>query len=75
MVARRLRHVNLYGPSGLVSIDDSEVLQLVQKGSGGSPETAALTELGGSGTDDSEGMVNEVMIRAFYKYYRDVMEL
>lgn len=75
MVARRLRHVNLYGPSGLVSIDDSEVLQLVQKGSRASQETAAFVEVGGSGTTDSEGMINEVMIRAFYKYYREVMGL
>jgi salicylate 5-hydroxylase large subunit len=29
--------------------------------------------MGGHGTEDTEHMVTEVAIRAFYRYYREVM--
>ena len=64
------------GPAGLVSIDDSEVMAMVQ------PrirkvfsDTSAIVEMGGRGTEDSEHMVTEVAIRAFLAHYRQVMEL
>ncbi|MCU0687060.1 MAG: Rieske 2Fe-2S domain-containing protein [Polyangiaceae bacterium] len=75
MVERRLRNANLYGPAGLVSADDSEILNVVQLGSTTSPAAQAFVELGGSGTGDAEGMVNETMIRGFYKHYRQIMDL
>lgn len=75
MRQRRLRHANLFGPAGLVSSDDSEVLNLVQRGTAMSPASGAVVELGGSGTEDSATMVNESMIRAFYQHYRQVMDL
>lgn len=75
MTARRLRNANLFGPAGLVSIDDSEILNLVQRGATTSPAASAFVELGGSGTGDTEGMVNETMIRAFYKHYRKIMDI
>jgi salicylate 5-hydroxylase large subunit len=73
MTERRLRNANLYGPAGLVSADDSEVLNVVQLGATKGPAGRAFIELGGSGTTDTEGMVNETMIRGFYKHYRQIM--
>ena len=75
MTERRLRNANLYGPAGLVSADDSEVLNVVQRGVTTSPAAQAFVELGGSGTEDANGMVNETMIRGFYKHYRHIMDL
>ncbi|MHB8528588.1 MAG: SRPBCC family protein [Caulobacteraceae bacterium] len=75
MTKRRLRHANLMGPAGFVSLDDSEVMDLAQRGITGGEEGAAVVEMGGRGTEDHDHMVTETAIRAFYAYYRTVMEL
>lgn len=75
MTTRRLRQANLMSASGLVSCDDSEVIKLTQDGIASNLNGAALLEMGGRDTEDTEHMVTETAIRAFYKYYREVMEL
>ena len=75
MHLRRLRQANLMGPAGLVSIDDSEVMRLAQLGAMAGEDRAALLEMGGRDTADTEHMVTEVAIRAFYEHYRRVMDL
>lgn len=71
---KRLLQANLLGPSGLVTIDDNEVLALSQAGSSGSPAAASVLEAG-EGTADAEHMLTESAIRGFYQYYRSVMEV
>jgi salicylate 5-hydroxylase large subunit len=75
MTARRLRQANLLGQAGLVSVDDSEMMELSQQGVGSSPESAAVLELGGHGVEDTPHMITETAIRGFYRYYREVMDL
>jgi len=75
MTARRLRHANLMGPAGFVSLDDSEVMDLAQRGIHNDEDAAALVEMGGRGTEDHAHIVTETAIRAFYAYYRDAMAL
>jgi len=75
MTIRRLRQANLMSASGLVSCDDSEVIKLAQDGIDSAPDGHALLGMGGHDTDDTEHMVTEAAIRAFYKCYRAVMEL
>jgi salicylate 5-hydroxylase large subunit len=75
MVTRRLRQANLMSASGLVSCDDSEVIKLAQDGLTGGDGEYAVLEMGGRGTEDTEHMVTETAIRAFYKHYRAVMGL
>jgi salicylate 5-hydroxylase large subunit len=75
MRARRLRHANLMGPAGFVSLDDSEVMELAQRGIHCDETGAAVVEMGGRGTEDHDHIVTETAIRAFYSYYREVMEL
>jgi salicylate 5-hydroxylase large subunit len=76
MVKRRLRQANLMGPSGYVSIDDSEMMALAQAGIAPSPEQAAVIELGGRGWEEEiQHGVSENLIRGLYDYYRQVMEL
>jgi salicylate 5-hydroxylase large subunit len=76
MVTRRLRQANLMGPSGLVSIDDSEVLALAQDGcDAGTGDDVSIVEMGGRGTEGVPHMVTEVALRAFYRHYREVMGL
>ena len=73
MTARRLRQANLMGPAGLVSVDDSEMMELQQRGVGEYREGAAVVELGGSDVADAPHMITETAIRGFYRYYRKVM--
>jgi salicylate 5-hydroxylase large subunit len=73
MTARRLRQANLMGPAGLVSVDDSEMMELQQRGVGEYREGAAVVELGGSDVADAPHMITETAIRGFYRYYREVM--
>jgi len=75
MVERRLRQANLMGPAGLVSIDDSEVMRLAQRGFAATDDASAVVEMGGRDTHDADHMVTEAAIRAFYGHYRLVMEL
>ena len=73
MTRIRLKQANLMGPSGLVSIDDSEAIEMCHRGIAGRPESSAIVELGGRETNNEEHMVTETAIRAFYKHYRNVM--
>jgi len=75
MTRRRLRQANLMGPAGFVSCDDSEAMKMSQAGVQIRPEAQGVMEMGGRETHDEDHMVTEVALRAFYRYYRDVMEL
>lgn len=75
MTTRRLRQANLMGPAGFVSIDDSEMMEFSQNGIRPYQDEAGFVEMGGTGCHDTEHMVTEAAIRAFYAYYRGVMEL
>ena len=75
MTARRLRQANLMGPAGLVSLDDSEMMELQQRGVAEYRDAAAVVELGGDAVADAPHMITETAIRGFYRYYREVMEL
>src|SRR4051812_21237466 len=77
MTLRRLRQANLMGPAGFVSIDDSEVMRLAQLGFESTADDGldAVVEMGGRDLEDTEHMVTEAAIRAFYAHYRKVLDL
>jgi salicylate 5-hydroxylase large subunit len=78
MRQRRVRHGNLFGPAGLVSVDDSEVLAMAQRGFRAAEESgAAIVRMGTGGRENrNEGhMATESAIRGLYQYYREVMGL
>jgi salicylate 5-hydroxylase large subunit len=78
MRQRRVRHGNLFGPAGLVSVDDSEVLAMAQRGFKTAEEGgAAIVQMGTGGRETrNEGhMATESAIRGLYQYYREVMDL
>jgi salicylate 5-hydroxylase large subunit len=75
MTRIRLRQANLMGPAGLVSVDDSEMMEFSQSGVAHSPDAAAVIELGGRDCADTPHMITETAIRGFYRYYREVMGL
>lgn len=71
----RLRHTNLMGPAGFVSMEDGEILAQCQAGADGYSNRSAVIEMGGRDIEPQDHMVTEVLIRAFYQYYRGVMGL
>jgi salicylate 5-hydroxylase large subunit len=73
LLRRRLLQANLLGPSGLVTIDDNEVLAISQAGVAASPAATAVLEAG-EGTGDADHMMTESAIRGFHQYYRSVMD-
>jgi salicylate 5-hydroxylase large subunit len=75
MTARRLRQANLMGPAGLVSLDDSEMMEFSQRGVADYPDASSVLELGGRDVGDAPHMITETAIRGFYRYYREVMGL
>lgn len=75
MTERRLRQANLFGPAGFVSADDGEVIEFAQQGLSSDCTSSTISELDGVGSDTTEHMVTECLIRGMYRYYRKVMEL
>ena len=73
MTGFRLKQANLMGPSGLVSVDDAEAIEMCQKGIAADPDGCSVLDLGGRDCRNEDHMVTETAIRAFYKHYRKVM--
>ena len=71
---QRLMQANLLGPSGLITIDDNEVLACAQDGAAASPFSNSILEAG-KGSGDADHLMSESAIRAFYDCYRSVMDL
>ena len=75
MADRRMHQANLFGPGGLVSADDGEVIELSQDGFRQDQTFSTMCELGGTAVENTEHMVTETLIRGMYQYWREVMEL
>lgn len=73
MTRRRLRQANLFGPAGLVSVDDGEVIELCQEGFASVPAESALVTMGGRDIACTDHAVTETAIRGMYRYWRKVM--
>jgi len=69
----RLKQANLLGPSGFVSMDDSELLKQMNIQVSGAPESVGVVEMGGRDVEPQVTMATEVGIRAFYDFYRRTM--
>jgi anthranilate 1,2-dioxygenase large subunit/terephthalate 1,2-dioxygenase oxygenase component alpha subunit len=70
----RVKHANLIGPAGFVSLEDGAVTHFVQRGIRGRFNGAAsVVELGGSSVGPSATRATEAPIRGFWKGWRDMM--
>jgi salicylate 5-hydroxylase large subunit len=70
MLQMRLKQANLMGPSGFVSIDDAEAMEMCQRGLELAGQECAVMEMGGRDAVGADHMVTESAIRGFYEYYR-----
>ena len=76
MTAHRLRQANLVGPAGLVSMEDGEAIEIVQRASRPDPDPnrTSIIELGGAGPiSDRDYRVNDVPLRGFWSYYAELL--
>ncbi len=69
----RLKHANLVGPAGYVSMEDGAVGGFVQRGVQGSPHEASVIQMGGRGTESQAFRTTEASLRGFWKAYRRLM--
>ncbi len=74
MLAARIRHSNLVGPSGYISAEDTEIIAQIQPAAN-EYNTNYPVEMGGSGVETADTMISESPIRAFYAFYRREMRL
>jgi phenylpropionate dioxygenase-like ring-hydroxylating dioxygenase large terminal subunit len=73
--AIRIKHGNLVGPGGLVSMEDGVIGHFVQKGIKGDLDHSAVIEMGGRGVGAQPTRVTETSVRGFWKVYRELMNI
>ena len=75
MTNHRLRQLNLFGPGGLVSMEDAEAIEIAHKASSSEErDSTTVIEVGGKGEiSDRAYRVNDVPIRGFWSYYAELM--
>lgn len=72
--ADKLRLANMIGPAGYISMEDGEAARLVQQGVRTQTGEHSFIEMGGRGpVEDQDTLAQEVAIRGFWRYYREVM--
>lgn len=74
MTHHRLTQANLVGPSGLISMEDGEAVEIVHNTVRHEEGAHARVEIGGKGEiHDQNSLVTEVPIRGFWSYYCELM--
>lgn len=71
----RLKQANLVGPAGYVSMEDGAAGGFVQRGSAASEREFSVVEMGGDGTGSQESRATETSVRAFWKAWRELMQV
>ncbi len=75
MRRRRLRHLNLGGPAGFVSMEDGCVGGFVERGIATADREASIVAMGGSGTESQATRATEAAVRGFWSLWRRMVGL
>jgi hypothetical protein len=75
MRKRRLRHLNLGGPAGFVSMEDGCVGGFVERGIATAENELSIVQMGGAGTESQATRATEAAIRGFWLMWRRAMGL
>jgi len=74
MTAHRVNQANMVGPAGLISMEDGEALELVQRATSPNAAGDGIVEMGGRGPlVNLDTRVNEIPVRGFWSYYSELM--
>ena len=72
--AMRLKQGNLIGPAGLISMEDGEAVEIVQKGVARDAGESSYLGMGGGRAEDAQHLVTESSIVGFWEHYRRLMD-
>ena len=70
MRKRRLRHLNLGGPAGFVSMEDGCIGGFVERGIGTAMGETSFVQMGGAGTASETTRATESAVRGFWSLWR-----
>ena len=73
--ALRIKQVNLVGPAGYISMEDTEATELVQRGIHRHDETESLILMGHDRPEQQDSLITESLIRKFWIGYQRLMDL
>ncbi len=71
--AARLKQANLIGPAGLISMEDGEAVELIQRAIVRDGDDCAFLEFGPVDPDPEQDRKGEDAVRAFWRYYQGIM--
>ncbi len=69
----RIKQSNLIGPAGLISMEDGEAVEIVQKAIARDHDKVSYIAMGGGRAEDSEHLVTESAIIGFWDYYKSLL--
>lgn len=69
----RLLQANLVGPAGYISMEDTEVTEMVQRATVRDPEATSFLGMGKDAPDETATNITEEMIRRFWAAYQKIM--
>lgn len=75
MRAIRLKQSNLIGPAGVISMEDGEAVEIVQRAVTRDQEKTSYIAMGGGKAEDAEHLVTEGSIIGFWEHYQSLMGL
>jgi phenylpropionate dioxygenase-like ring-hydroxylating dioxygenase large terminal subunit len=75
MRKRRLRHLNLGGPAGFVSMEDGCVGNFVERGIATAEDEASIVAMGGAGTESQATRATEAAVRGFWSLWRQMVSV
>ena len=73
MRKRRLRHLNLGGPAGFVSMEDGCVGGFVERGIATADGAASIVAMGGAGVESQPTRATEAAVRGFWALWRQMV--
>ncbi len=75
MRKRRLRHLNLGGPAGFVSMEDGCIGNFVERGIATADSERSIVAMGGSGIETQQTRATEAAVRGFWSLWRQMVAL
>ena len=71
----RLKQANLIGPAGLISMEDAEAVEIVQRAVRQDQDKASYIAMGGGRIEDTPHLTTESAIVGFWAYYRSLLDI
>jgi anthranilate 1,2-dioxygenase large subunit len=71
--ALRIKQVNLVGPAGYISMEDTEATELVQRGTIRDPDATSVIEMSRGNPHQQDTVITESLIRKFWVGYQKLM--